>query len=226
MIFSMACSSCRALSSSAACQLRARVDKDVAAHVAHMHPGESAAGIVVADQPLSVTSGGLDVHHVASSDGGQSRTGAGFARKQSRPIGRQVQARVSDAEMFAQATTAISMRTAGRTRTDDGSGLRHGEGPVPSCIERRYRGLITSIANASTIICESAITRVLIGEIAMKVLVMMSGITAVARRVGIGLKREERQAKQCDQYRHDTYTIHGVPRALKMEKRTATPWVS
>jgi hypothetical protein len=45
----------------------------------------------------------------------------------------------------------------------------------------------------------------------------------VARRVGIGLKREERQAKQCDQYRHDTFTIHGVPRALKMKKKTATP---
>jgi hypothetical protein len=54
----------------------------------------------------------------------------------------------------------------------------------------------------------------------MEVLVMMSGMTAmVARRVGIGLKREERQAKQCDQYRHDTYTIHGVPRVLKMEKK-------
>src|SRR5215510_1929673 len=126
--------------------------------------------------------------------------------------------------MFAQATTAISMRTAGRPRTDDGSGLRHSEGPVSPCIERRYRGLVTSVADASTIICENAITRALVGEIAMEVLVMMSGMTAmVARRIGIGLKREEGQAKQCDQYRHDTYTIHGVPRALKMEKRTATP---
>jgi hypothetical protein len=58
----------------------------------------------------------------------------------------------------------------------------------------------------------------------MEVLVMMSGVTAmVSRRVGIGLERKERQAKQCDQYRHDTYTIHGVPRALNMEKKTATP---
>ena len=58
----------------------------------------------------------------------------------------------------------------------------------------------------------------------MEVLVMMSGMTAmVARRIGIGLKREEGQAKQCDQYRHDTYTIHGVPRALKMEKKNCNP---
>src|SRR5215475_3620117 len=41
----------------------------------------------------------------------------------------------------------------------------------------------------------------------------------MARRVGIGLKRDERQAKQCDQYRHDTCTIYGVLRALKIEKR-------
>jgi hypothetical protein len=91
------------------------------------------------------------------------------------------------------------MGTAGRARTDDGSGIRLGEGPVSHCVERRYRSLVTSVADASTIICESAITRALIGESAMEVLVMMSGMTAMmARRIGIGLKREERQAKQCD----------------------------
>ena len=116
------------------------------------------------------------------------------------------------------------MGTAGRARTDDGSGLSHGERSVPPCIEGRYRSLVTSVADASTIICESAITRPLIGENTMEVLVMMSGMTAmVARRIGIGFKKEKRQAKQCDQYRHDTHTTHAVPRALKMEKRTATP---
>ena len=110
---------------------------------------------------------------------------------------------------FAKAAAAISMGTPGRTRTDDGSALRHGEAPVSACIEGRHRSLVTSVADASIIICECAITRALIGESAMDVLVMMSGMTAmVARRVGIGLKREERQAKQCDRYRHDTYTIH------------------
>src|SRR5262245_6178285 len=220
MIFSMTCRS-------AACQLRARVDKDVPPHVAHMHPGQSTAGIVVTDQPLSVARGGLDVHDVSSSNGGNSRTRAGFARKQSRPIRCQVEARVRNAEMFAQATAAISMGTAGRPRTDDGSALRHGEAPVSPCIEGRRRSLVTSVADASTIICESAITRGLKGEIAMEVFVMMSGMTAmVARRLGIGLKRDERQAKQCDQYRHDTCTIHGVPRALKIEKRLRPPWVT
>src|SRR5262245_30056098 len=104
MIFSMTCCS-------AACQLRARVYKDVAPHVAHMHPGQSTAGIVVADQPLSVARGGLDVHDVTSSDGGKSGTRAGFARKQSGPIRCQVEACVRNAEMFAQATAAISMGT-------------------------------------------------------------------------------------------------------------------
>src|SRR5262245_64006742 len=113
MIFSMTCCS-------AACQLRARVYKDVAPHVAHMHPGQSTAGIVVADHPLSVARGGLDIHDVASSDGGKSRTRAGFARKQSRPIRCQVEARVGNAGIFAQATAAVSMGTAGRARTDDG----------------------------------------------------------------------------------------------------------
>jgi hypothetical protein len=95
------------------------------------------------------------------------------------------------------------------------------------CVERRYRSLVTSVADASTIICESAITRALIGESAMEVLVMMSGMTAMmARRIGIGLKREERQAKQCDQYRHDTHTTHGVPHALKIKKRLGPPWVA
>src|SRR5262245_43606064 len=217
MIFSMTCRS-------AACQLRARVDKDVAPHVAHMRPGQSTAGIVIADQPLSVASGGLDVHDVAPSDGSKSGTRAGFARKQPRPIRRQVQAHVGDAEIFAQPAATISMGTAGRARTDDGSGIRLGEVPVSPCVEARHRSLVTSVGDASTVICESAITRAVIGEIAMKVLVMMSGMTAmVARRTGIGLKKEERQAKQCDQYRHDTHTTHGVPRALKMEKRTATP---
>src|SRR5262245_4342076 len=115
--------------------------------------------------------------------------------------------------MFAQPTATVSMGTPGRARTDDGSGLRPGEAPVSPCIERHHPSLVTSVADASTVICESAITRALIGETAMEVLVMMSGMIAmVARRVGIGLKREERQAKQCDQYRHDTYTIHGVAR--------------
>src|SRR5690606_15835582 len=70
-----------------------RIDKDEAAHVAHMNPRQAATAVVIADNPASAFNVALKQHDVAAPNG--SHAGGGRrARKYLGPAPRAVQALV------------------------------------------------------------------------------------------------------------------------------------
>src|SRR5262245_7565903 len=100
-----------------------------------MHARQPSTRIVIADLPLPVAGGCFDIHHVTAANGGKSGARACLTRKQPRPVRREVEPRVREAEIFAQPAAAVAVRAVARARADDLGGLGYRIGAVADGID-------------------------------------------------------------------------------------------
>ena len=128
-----------------------RIDENVTAYVPHMKPGQAAAGIIIANQPLSVARRRFNQHHVTGADRGNARRWPACTREELRPVARQIKPRVGQAEIFPQPAAAVSMRTVAWAPTNNGAFIHgHDDTALHRNDARATRGGGSGIANYAT----------------------------------------------------------------------------